>query len=79
MKLATGDGADQYWPIPITLPTDLDCGPGDTIELTSDEGKALGTLQVEEVFDRDLEQEAEQVPRPRGRLHAPLPHPGGVT
>jgi len=61
MKLATGDGADQYWPIPITLPTDLDCGPGDSIELSSDEGKALGTLQVEEVFDRDLEQEAEQV------------------
>ncbi len=61
MKLATGDGADQYWSIPITLPTDLDCGPGDSIELSSDEGKALGTLQVEEVFDRDLEQEAEQV------------------
>jgi sulfate adenylyltransferase len=61
MRLATGDGADQYWPIPITLPTDLDCGPGDSIELSSDEGKPLGTLQVEEVFDRDLEQEAEQV------------------
>ncbi len=61
MRLATGEGADQYWPIPITLPTDLDCGPGDSIELSSDEGKALGTLQVEEVFDRDLDQEAEQV------------------
>jgi sulfate adenylyltransferase len=61
MRLATGEGADQYWPIPITLPTDLDCGPGDSIELSSDEGKALGTLQVEEVFERDLDQEAEQV------------------
>jgi sulfate adenylyltransferase len=61
MRLATGEGADQYWPIPITLPTDLDCGPGDPIELSSDEGKALGTLQVEEVFERDLDQEAEQV------------------
>jgi sulfate adenylyltransferase len=61
MRLATGEGADQYWPIPITLPTDLDCGPGDSIELSSDEGKALGTLQVEEVFERDLEQEAAQV------------------
>jgi sulfate adenylyltransferase len=61
MRLATGDGAEQYWPIPITLPTDLDCGPGDSIELSSDEGKPLGTLRVEEVFDRDLEQEAEQV------------------
>jgi sulfate adenylyltransferase len=61
MRLVTGEGADQYWPIPITLPTDLDCGPGDSIELSSDEGKALGTLQVEEVFDRNLDQEAEQV------------------
>jgi sulfate adenylyltransferase len=61
MRLATGEGADQYWPIPITLPTDLDCGPGDSIELSSDEGKSLGTLQVEEVFERDLAQEAEQV------------------
>jgi sulfate adenylyltransferase len=61
MRLATGERADEYWPIPITLPTDLDCGPGDSIELSSDEGKALGTLQVEEVFERDLEQEAEQV------------------
>jgi sulfate adenylyltransferase len=71
MRLATGDGADQYWPIPITLPTDLDCGPGDSIELSSDEGKALGTLQVEEVFDRDLAQEAEQV-----YLTADREHPG---
>jgi sulfate adenylyltransferase len=61
MRLAAGDGADQYWPIPITLPTDLDCRPGDSIELSSDEGKALGTLRVEEVFERDLAQEAEQV------------------
>ncbi|MGH2577423.1 MAG: sulfate adenylyltransferase, partial [Actinomycetota bacterium] len=69
MRLATGDGADQYWPIPITLPTDLDCGPGDSIELSSDEGKALGTLQVEEVFERDLEQEAEQVYLTTDREH----------
>ncbi len=61
MRLATGDGADQYWPIPITLASDLDCGPGDVIELTSDEGKALGRLNVSEVFERDIEHEAEKV------------------
>jgi sulfate adenylyltransferase len=61
MRLATGDGADGYWPIPITLATDLEAGPGDLVELTSDEGKALGTLKVEEAFDRDLELEAERV------------------
>jgi sulfate adenylyltransferase len=69
MRLATGDGADQYWPIPITLPTDLGCGPGDSIELSSDEGKALGTLQVEDVFERDLEQEAERVYLTTDREH----------
>ncbi|MGZ5309224.1 MAG: sulfate adenylyltransferase [Solirubrobacterales bacterium] len=57
MTLSSG----EYWPIPITLATDLDCSEGDTIELTSDEGKALGRLKVEEIFERDLDQEAEQV------------------
>ena len=57
MTLTSG----EYWPIPITLPTDLDFSEGDTVELTSDEGKALGRLKVEEVFERDLEPEAEQV------------------
>src|SRR5262245_24395117 len=61
MKLATGDGAGEYWPIPITLPTDLECKEGDTVALSSDEGKELGTLKVEEVFERDVEEEAEQV------------------
>jgi sulfate adenylyltransferase len=69
MRLATGEGADGYWPIPITLPTDLDCSPGEVIELSSDEGKALGTLTVEEVFERDLDQEAEQVYRTTDKEH----------
>jgi sulfate adenylyltransferase len=51
----------EYWPIPITLATDLDVSEGDTVEVSSDEGKPLGRLHVSEVFERDLESEAENV------------------
>ena len=51
----------EYWPIPITLATDLDVSEGDTVELTSDEGKELGRLKVTEIFERDIEAEAEDV------------------
>jgi len=57
MTLTSGD----YWPIPITLATDLDVSEGDTVEVSSDEGKALGRLNVTEVFERDLDAEAEKV------------------
>jgi sulfate adenylyltransferase len=59
MRLASGDGG--YWPIPITLATELDCSVGDVVELSSDEGKPLGRLTVEEIFERDGRQEAERV------------------
>ena len=55
MTLANG----EIWPIPITLATDLDVSEGDTVDITSDEGKALGTLSVSEVFERDIDHEAE--------------------
>jgi sulfate adenylyltransferase len=58
MRLASGGG---YWPIPITLATGLDCSVGDVVELASDEGKPLGRLTVEEVFERDGRREAERV------------------
>jgi sulfate adenylyltransferase len=57
MTLSNG----EYWPIPITLATDLDVSEGDTVEVSSDEGKALGRLNVTEVFERDLDAEAENV------------------
>src|SRR5262249_14307894 len=58
-EMRTADG--DYWPIPITLASDLDCAAGDVVELRSDEGKPLGRLTVEEVFERDTKREAEQV------------------
>ena len=65
MTLASG----EYWPIPITLATDLDVSEGDTVEVTSDEGKELGRLNVTEVFERDLEAEAENVYRTTDKEH----------
>jgi sulfate adenylyltransferase len=59
MRLASG----EYWSIPITLATDLDCAVGDVVELHADDGKHLGRLTVEEIFDRDVHQEAEKVYR----------------
>ncbi len=65
MTLADG----SYWPIPITLATDLDASDGDVVELSSDEGKELGRLSVTEVFERDLEAEAENVYRTTDTEH----------
>src|SRR5215471_8079777 len=55
-EMRTTDG--DYWPIPITLASDLECEVGDTIALSSDEGKPLGSLKVEEIWERDVQEEA---------------------
>jgi sulfate adenylyltransferase len=59
MRLEGGD----IWPIPITLATDLEASPGDVVELSAQNGKVLGRLNVEEVFDRDVDKEAKLVYR----------------
>ena len=58
-EMRTTDG--DYWPIPITLATDLECEVGDVISLSSDEGKPLGRIKVEEIWERDAKREAELV------------------
>src|SRR5256885_15331306 len=55
MTLSSG----EYWPIPITLATDLDVSEGDPVEGSPDEGKALGRLNVTEVLQPDLGPEAQ--------------------
>ena len=52
MRTVAGD----YWPIPITLATELECEVGDTVALSSDEGKPLGRIRVEEIWERDAQQ-----------------------
>ena len=59
MRLASG----AIWPIPITLATDLECEVGDVVELSAPNGKALGRLTVDEIYEKDVELEAEQVYR----------------
>src|ERR1700746_997846 len=51
-------GGGGYWAVPVTLATDLDCEVGDVVELSSDEGKKLGRITVEEIFERDTKREA---------------------
>ena len=57
MKLTSG----EIWPIPVTLATDLECEVGDTIELSADDGKALGKMTVEEIFESDIDFEPERL------------------
>ena len=59
MRLTSG----EIWPIPITLATDLECEVGDVVELSAPNGKALGRLTVEEIYEKDVELEAEKVYR----------------
>src|SRR5919108_5488503 len=65
MELAQGG----TWPIPITLSTDLEASKGDVIELSAPNGKRLGRLTVDEVFDRDIDMEAERVYRTTDDAH----------
>ena len=57
MRLTSG----EIWSIPITLQSDLDVSEGDVVELSAPNGKKLGRLTVEEVWERDTELEAEKV------------------
>src|SRR3954447_18965009 len=69
MRLTSG----ELWPIPITLATDLECEVGDVVELTAPNGKALGRLTIEEIFEKDVELEAEKVYRTTDNDHPGLP------
>jgi sulfate adenylyltransferase len=64
MRLPDG----QPWPIPITLATDQG-DVGETLTLIGHEGTELGTLVVEEVYERDLAREAQQVYRTTDDAH----------
>ena len=41
-EMRTVDG--DYWPIPITLATDLEVSEGDVVTLSADNGKHLGRI-----------------------------------
>jgi sulfate adenylyltransferase len=64
MRLTDG----RLWPIPVTLAS-AHGKVGDTLELVGAEGTRLGTLGVEEVYERDLRHEAELVYRTTDPAH----------
>ncbi len=66
MTLADGK---EVWPIPVVLATDLDASEGDVVELSADNGKKLGRIRVSEVWERDVEKEAENVYRTTDEAH----------
>jgi len=64
MRLPDG----QPWPIPVTLASETG-EVGDTIELVGHEGSKLGSITVEEVYERDLQREAENVFKTTDEAH----------
>ncbi len=65
MQLANG----LPWSIPVTLASDAQASVGDELALQAADGRALGLLTVEEIFERDSEREAEQVYRTTDTEH----------
>lgn len=64
MRLADG----QPWSIPVVLGSETG-EVGETVELIGSQGEVLGTLKIEEVFARDLKNEAEKVYKTADEAH----------
>ncbi len=64
MRLADG----LVWSIPVTLATQAEASVGDELALFSSD-RLLAVLAVEEIFERDLEHEAEKVYRTTDGAH----------
>ncbi len=56
------------WSIPVTLGSEAG-ETGETVNLIGSHGEELGTLQIEEVYERDLRREAEKVYRTTDEAH----------
>ncbi len=65
MRLADG----LPWSIPVTLATASEAAEGDRLALQGEGGRLLGVIDVEEVFERDLEREARHVYRTTDQEH----------
>lgn len=64
MRLADG----QPWSIPVVLGSEVG-EVGETLELIGNQGEELGSIRIEEVFTRDLKNEAEKVYRTASDEH----------
>jgi sulfate adenylyltransferase len=65
MRLADG----LPWSIPVTLATTAEAAEGDRLALRDENDRLLGVIDVEEVFERDLEREARHVYRTSDTEH----------
>jgi sulfate adenylyltransferase len=65
MRLADG----LPWSIPVTLASEVDAAEGDQLALEGPDGRLLGVLMLEEIFERDSEREAKQVYRTTDAAH----------
>jgi sulfate adenylyltransferase len=65
MRLADG----LPWSIPVTLATGAEAAEGDRLALRDEGGRLLGVIDVEEIFERDLEREARHVYRTTDQDH----------
>jgi len=63
MRLATGEAAGTLWPLPVALgaPAGFEASPGDTVALSDTRGTILALLDIEDVFDADLEAEKQHI------------------
>jgi len=63
MRLATGPGAGALWPLPVALgaPPGFEASVGQTIALSDTRGTILALLDIEDVFDADLEAEKRHI------------------
>lgn len=64
MRLANG----APWSIPVVLASDAG-ELGETLDLVGSQGEQLGTIKVEEIYERDLKNEAEKVYRTTDEAH----------
>jgi sulfate adenylyltransferase len=65
MRLADG----LPWSIPVTLATDAEAAAGDTVALHGPGDRLLALMNVDEIFERNPEREAEQVFRTKDTAH----------
>lgn len=64
MRLANG----EPWSIPVVLGSD-EGELGETLDLIGSQGEQLGTIKIEEIYERDLKNEAEKVYRTTDEAH----------
>ena len=65
MRLATGPNAGVLWPLPVSLeaPDGFEGSSGDTVALSDTKGTILALLDIEDIFDADLEVEKQHIAR----------------